>query len=94
MLKEATKGGKIGEFSVNTSSIIGTRVFIQSTISPSINKTTPSSSEGTFMLNEHIRISVKNSDGTCKYFTFGNLTTKKIIISPVVYLFYDCTFAP
>ena len=51
MLKEGTKNGKLGEFSVNASSIIGTRVFLQSTISPSISKTTPSSSVGTFMLN-------------------------------------------
>ena len=80
MLKEAIKDGKFGEFSVTASSIIGTRVFIQSAIPPCISKTTPSSSGGTLILNVHVFL-VKDSDGTCKYFTFGNLTIKKIIIS-------------
>ena len=75
MLKEATKDGKFGEFSVNASSIIGTRVFIQRTIPPSISKTTPSSSVGTLMLHVYGFL-LKDSDGTCKYFTFGNIISQ------------------
>ena len=45
ILQEATKDGKLGEFSVNASSIIGTRPVIASTTMPPISRTTPTVSD-------------------------------------------------
>ena len=50
ILQEATKDGKLGEFSVNASSIVGTRSFIDdTTTTPS--KTTSRVTQGTFPLS-------------------------------------------
>jgi len=47
-LQEAAKDGKLGEFSVDASSIKGTRPVVVTTTTPPISKTTPSVSDGTF----------------------------------------------
>ena len=48
-LKDAAKHGKLGSFSVDPSSIKGTRPNIPVTTRPGIGKTTPKPSDGTFL---------------------------------------------
>ena len=47
-LREATKDGSLGEFSVNASSIVGTRPLIERSTTPPVIKPTPSAPSGMF----------------------------------------------